>query len=518
MEEHLTVCGLPAREEPVINQNIDTGIFILLRRKCKAWVMLSPNHPKSKVYYKSYAERRKEMTRHMVKYNNFIIHPFSLFMMYWEYFISILEIVSMFIFCVSNAYSWAVMTDNGSFLLRRYVDVFTTIDVILRLFFVGYYDSVMNKSVLRRWAIIKHYSFTLFIPDMLSSVNSHFYALYELDDNETNGTILRWSRLLVLTRFFRIPIWFETLECIKKRIGLSVVVSFCLRMLLLISIVLCTCYTLGLVFENAIEATYSTEEAKWQYFNITRFFGVTAKVMLVYIKDIFDYELIAGEIISVWCMVTGFIINVLFLATLMQAISRYLAITKNSERLLSESHQYLIHHQIPSNIRHRFSDYFLFKFQNRFYREEKIHKMLSHVLNDQIMISITKEHVERVEFFKDLHEDVLVSLVRKLKLEIFLTGDIIVKSGDMGDVMYFINYGTVAIYTAAGKELCHLEDGAHFGEIALIFEGPRVATVSAVTPCELFVLSRKDYTESLEPYPAIKAKIEDIARKRMGQK
>ncbi|CAH2012343.1 unnamed protein product [Acanthoscelides obtectus] len=88
MEEHLTVCGLPAREEPVINQNIDTGIFILLRRKCKAWVMLSPNHPKSKVYYKSYAERRKEMTRHMVKYNNFIIHPFSLFMMYWEYFIS----------------------------------------------------------------------------------------------------------------------------------------------------------------------------------------------------------------------------------------------------------------------------------------------------------------------------------------------------------------------------------------------------------------------------------------------
>nr|CAI5825614.1 unnamed protein product [Callosobruchus analis] len=84
--------------------------------------------------------------------------------------------------------------------------------------------------------------------------------------------------------------------------------------------------------------------------------------------------------------------------------------------------------------------------------------------------------------------------------------------------MYFINYGTVAVYTAAGKELCHLEDGAHFGEIALIFEGPRVATVAAVTPCELFVLSRNDYAESVEPYPAVKKKIEDLARSRMAQK
>nr|CAI5825612.1 unnamed protein product [Callosobruchus analis] len=521
MEEHLRDCGLQACEEPIINQTIDSGIFILLRRKVKAWTMLCPNHPQSLVYYKSYAERRKEMTRHIVKYNNFIIHPFSLFMMYWEYFISILEIVSMFIFCVSNAYSWTVMTDNGPFLLRRYVDICTTIDVILRLFFVGYYDSKMNKSVLRRSTIIKHYSFTLFIPDILSSVNSHFYALYELEiveEDETNGTILRWTRLLVLTRFFRIPIWFETLECIKKRAGINVVASFCLRMLLLISIVLCTCYTLGLVFENAIEATYSTEEAKWQYFNITRFYGVTTKVMMVYIKDIFDYELIYGEIISVWCMATGFIVNVLFLATLMQAITRYLSITKNSERLLRESDQYLIHHQMPKNIRQRFSDYFQFKFQNRFYREDKINSMLSDVLKDQIMISITKEHVERVEFFKDLHEDVLVRLVRKLKLEIFLTGDVIVRSGDLGDVMYFINYGTVAVYTAAGKELCHLEDGAHFGEIALIFEGPRVATVAAVTPCELFVLSRNDYAESVEPYPAVKKKIEDLARSRMAQK
>nr|CAI5856527.1 unnamed protein product [Callosobruchus analis] len=46
--------------------------------------------------------------------------------------------------------------------------------------------------------------------------------------------------------------------------------------------------------------------------------------------------------------------------------------------------------------------------------------------------------------------------------------------------MYFINYGTVAVYTPSGKEMCHLDDGAHFGEISILFKERRLGSVLAV--------------------------------------
>lgn len=46
----------------------------------------------------------------------------------------------------------------------------------------------------------------------------------------------------------------------------------------------------------------------------------------------------------------------------------------------------------------------------------------------------------------------------------------IVKAGATGDCMFFIASGTVCVTTTNGRELCHLEDGDHFGEVALILK------------------------------------------------
>lgn len=41
-----------------------------------------------------------------------------------------------------------------------------------------------------------------------------------------------------------------------------------------------------------------------------------------------------------------------------------------------------------------------------------------------------------------------------MKSEIYLTNDVIVRAGISGDSMYFISTGTIAVYTANGKEVC----------------------------------------------------------------
>ena len=46
--------------------------------------------------------------------------------------------------------------------------------------------------------------------------------------------------------------------------------------------------------------------------------------------------------------------------------------------------------------------------------------------------------------------------------------------------MYFLFKGTAAVMTPTGQEVCHLEDGAHFGEIALIVKDRKVINIITV--------------------------------------
>lgn len=61
--------------------------------------------------------------------------------------------------------------------------------------------------------------------------------------------------------------------------------------------------------------------------------------------------------------------------------------------------------------------------------------------------------VENVEFFKDLPLALIVRIVSNMQVEIYLVNDVIIKVNSLGDSMYFIACGTVAVYSKAGKEV-----------------------------------------------------------------
>lgn len=87
-----------------------------------------------------------------------------------------------------------------------------------------------------------------------------------------------------------------------------------------------------------------------------------------------------------------------------------------------------------------------------------------------------------------------------------------------GDCIYFIDKGTVAIYSESGKEICHLEDGDFFGEIALIMKhSVRTASVVAVTNCELFRLDKEEFDKSIACYPTVYETIKKVAINRFEQ-
>lgn len=95
-----------------------------------------------------------------------------------------------------------------------------------------------------------------------------------------------------------------------------------------------------------------------------------------------------------------------------------------------------------------------------------------------------------------------------------LLGDIIIKEGTIGSKMYFIQEGIVDIVMANGEVATSLSDGSYFGEICLLTNARRVASVRAETYCNLFSLSVDHFNAVLDQYPLMRRTMESVAAER----
>lgn len=80
--------------------------------------------------------------------------------------------------------------------------------------------------------------------------------------------------------------------------------------------------------------------------------------------------------------------------------------------------------------------------------------------------------------------------------------------------MYFIQEGIVDIVMANGDVATSLSDGSYFGEICLLTNARRVASVRAETYCNLFSLSVDHFNAVLDQYPLMRRTMESVAAER----
>ena len=94
-------------------------------------------------------------------------------------------------------------------------------------------------------------------------------------------------------------------------------------------------------------------------------------------------------------------------------------------------------------------------------------------------------------------------------------GDVVIRAGDPGDRFYIVADGKLEV---VGEGL-HRSAGAgdHFGEIALLREVPRTATVRAVTDARLYALERGDFLAAVTGHSDVRAAGEAIAAERVAR-
>jgi CRP-like cAMP-binding protein len=74
--------------------------------------------------------------------------------------------------------------------------------------------------------------------------------------------------------------------------------------------------------------------------------------------------------------------------------------------------------------------------------------------------------------------------------------------GDAGHEFMVVLEGTAAV-TAGGRRVATLNPGDFFGEIALLDNGPRTATVTAETPMMLAVVAQREFSALLDDVPGL---------------
>jgi CRP-like cAMP-binding protein len=100
----------------------------------------------------------------------------------------------------------------------------------------------------------------------------------------------------------------------------------------------------------------------------------------------------------------------------------------------------------------------------------------------------------RMSCFAHLETDELSELVERGEWVNFTPGETVVEQGTPGDAFYAISSGQVQV-TQNGTRVRTLGPGGHFGEIALLLDILRTATVRAVTPVRAFRLGREGFDE-----------------------
>ncbi|MFV2006624.1 MAG: GGDEF domain-containing protein [Longimicrobiales bacterium] len=114
--------------------------------------------------------------------------------------------------------------------------------------------------------------------------------------------------------------------------------------------------------------------------------------------------------------------------------------------------------------------------------------------------------LRRVPLFKDLDEENLQRLALACRTVSFPPETKIVKMGEPGHSLFLIAKGSVRVlYPArsADFELARLEGGEFFGEMALLNEMPRSATVESVDDVELLVLEKDDFRRIITESPPV---------------
>ena len=120
--------------------------------------------------------------------------------------------------------------------------------------------------------------------------------------------------------------------------------------------------------------------------------------------------------------------------------------------------------------------------------------------------------VSKVPFFRDMDVTNIGDIVSLLTPKTVPPNYAVIKLGEKADGMYFIISGQLEVELST--EAVILEAGQFFGEMGIINDSPRTATIVSITECKLLELKADDLRHMMSSHPELKVKMDNVIEER----
>ncbi|XP_037781076.1 LOW QUALITY PROTEIN: potassium/sodium hyperpolarization-activated cyclic nucleotide-gated channel 2-like [Penaeus monodon] len=385
--------------------------------------------------------------------------------------------------------------------------------------------------------IAKHYLKTWFFLDLISSVPlDYIFLIFNQDFSESFQIlhagralrILRLAKLLSLVRLLRlsrlvryVSQWEEVY--VSSFLNMA---SVFMRIFNLISMMLLIGHWSGClqflvpmlqgfpsnswVAINELQKSYWLEQYSWAFFK-----AMSHMLCIGYGR--FPPQNLTDLWLTMISMISGATCYALFIGHATNLIQSLDSSRRQYRERLKQVEEYMAYRKLPRELRTRITEYFEHRYQGKFFDEEMILGELSEKLREDVINFNCRALVASVPFFANADARFVTDVVTKLRYEVYQPGDIIIKEGTIGNKMYFIQEGIVDIVMSNGEVATSLSDGSYFGEICLLTNARRTASVRAETYCNLFSLSVEHFNTVLDSYPLMRRTMESVAAERLNK-
>ncbi|MBD3329967.1 cyclic nucleotide-binding domain-containing protein [Candidatus Peregrinibacteria bacterium] len=125
--------------------------------------------------------------------------------------------------------------------------------------------------------------------------------------------------------------------------------------------------------------------------------------------------------------------------------------------------------------------------------------MISNNADIEVLLPILK----KIPLFSGLEEDLHREIIQRIVLMYYPADYTIFNEGDEGDALYIVKKGSVKVFHPESadteeEKVAEINEGGFFGEMALVSDVPRNASVKALTDLEVFILSKDDFKNLLD--------------------
>lgn len=120
-------------------------------------------------------------------------------------------------------------------------------------------------------------------------------------------------------------------------------------------------------------------------------------------------------------------------------------------------------------------------------------------------VNLRVDTLRYISLFRHLTMKELLSVMEILRVESCGTGEVILREGETSDSLYVVLDGLLDV-TKNGSHIAELPPGTHFGEMALLNQRPRTATVTSTKPSRLLVMDRAAFNELVRREPNLGVK------------